>query len=335
MPHVPGRLILDFTVYKDYLVRLERESSLPRIVIRHLASGEEHAIDFDEEAYALGTLDGYEFDTTTLRFTYSSMTTPNRVYDYDMAKRTRVLRKEDEIPSGHDPADYVTRRIFAPTADGETVPVSLLYRKDTKLDGSAPCLLYGYGSYGMAMPAAFSVTRLSLVDRGFVYAIAHIRGGKEKGYRWYAEGRREKKVNTFNDFIAAAEYLIQQKFTAQGAHRRLGRLGRRPAHRRGRQHGAGALRGSDRRGALRRHAQHHARRHAAADAAGMARVGQPDHQRDGLRLIAAYSPYDNVAAQGLSGDPGAGRPHRPARHLLGAGEVGGEAARHQDRRQPA
>ncbi len=216
VPHVPGRLILNFTIYKDFLVRLERESSLPRIVIRHLATGEEHAIAFDEEAYALGTLDGYEFDTTTLRFTYSSMTTPNRVYDYDMATRSRVLRKEDEIPSGHNSADYVTRRIFAPASDGEAVPVSLIYRKGTKLDGSAPCLLYGYGAYGMTIPASFSVTRLSLVDRGFVYAIAHIRGGKDKGYRWYADGRREKKVNTFSDFVAAAEYLIQEKYTAKG-----------------------------------------------------------------------------------------------------------------------
>ena len=216
IPHVPGRLILNCTVYKDFLVRLEREGSLPRIVIRHLASGEEHAIAFDEEAYSLGILDGFEFDTTMLRFVYSSMTTPIRVYDYDMATRTRVLRKEIEIPSGHDPADYVTRRVFAPTQDGETVPVSLLYRKGTRLDGSAPCLLYGYGAYGMAMAASFSISRLSLVDRGFVYAIAHIRGGKEKGYRWYSDGKLLTKRNTFTDFIAAGEYLAQQGFTARG-----------------------------------------------------------------------------------------------------------------------
>ncbi len=216
VPHRPRRLILDFTVYKDFLVRLERESSLPRIVIRHLATGEEHAIAFGEEAYALGMVGGFEFDTTTLRFSYSSMTTPNQIYDYNMAARTRVLRKEDEIPSGHDPDEYVTRRIFAPAADGETVPVSLLYRKDTPLDGTAPCLLYGYGAYGIAMPASFSTSRLSLVDRGFVYAIAHVRGGKEKGYRWYAEGRRRKKVNTFTDFIAAAEFLVKERFTARG-----------------------------------------------------------------------------------------------------------------------
>ena len=216
VPHVPGRLVLDATVYRDHLVRLEREAGLPRIVIRDLHTGEEHAIAFAEEAYALGTIDGYEFDTTNLRFTYSSMTTPARVYDYDMVSRVRELRKEDEIPSGHNPEDYVTRRVYAPVADGESVPVSLLYRKGTPLDGSAPCLLYGYGAYGIAIPAAFGITRLSLVDRGFVYAIAHVRGGKDKGYHWYADGRRDRKINTFTDFIAAADYLADHDFTSRG-----------------------------------------------------------------------------------------------------------------------
>jgi oligopeptidase B len=216
VPHVPGRLILDFTVYRDHLVRLERESSLPRIVIRHLATGEEHEIAFAEEAFSLGTMDGFEFDTPTLRFSYSSMTTPTRIYDYDMATRTRTLLKEEEVPSGHNPTDYVTRRVFAPAADGELVPVSLLFKKGTPLDGSAPLLLYGYGAYGISIPAAFGITRLSLVDRGFVYAIAHIRGGKDKGYRWYADGRREKKPNTFSDFIAAARYLIDTRVTSAG-----------------------------------------------------------------------------------------------------------------------
>ena len=120
------------------------------------------------------------------------------------------------MPSGHDPANYITRRIFAEAADGERVPVTLLYRSTTPIDGTAPALLYGYGSYGMAMPAGFSVSNLSLVDRGFVYAIAHVRGGMEKGYRWYKQGRREHKTNTFNDFIAAAETLIQQRYAAPG-----------------------------------------------------------------------------------------------------------------------
>jgi oligopeptidase B len=215
-PHRPGRLILDVVAYKDFLVRLEREDGLPRIVVRRFDSGEEHDIAFDEEAYALGLSAGYEYDTPSLRFTYSSMTTPAQVFDYDMSARTRELRKTQEIPSGHDPSLYVTRRVMAPARDGETVPVSLLYRKETKLDGSAPLLLYGYGAYGMTMPAGFSTNALSLVDRGLVYAIAHVRGGKDKGYRWYKDGKREKKVNSFTDFIAVGEFLAEQGFTARG-----------------------------------------------------------------------------------------------------------------------
>ena len=215
-PHRPGRLILDLVAYKDFLVRLERENGLPRIVIRRFSDCEEHAIDFDEEAYALGMSYGYEYDTKTLRFTYASMTTPTQTYDYNMETRERVLRKTQEVPSGHDASLYVTRRVYAPTKDGETVPVSLLYRKDTKLDGTAPLLLYGYGSYGVTIPAGFMANALSLVDRGFVYAIAHIRGGKEKGFAWYKNGKRAKKVNTFTDFIAAGKYLAAEKFTSRG-----------------------------------------------------------------------------------------------------------------------
>jgi oligopeptidase B len=214
--HEPGRLILSHDALARHLVRLERVDGLPRIIVRRLADGAEHAIQFYEEAYSLGLMPGFEFDTNTLRFTYSSMTTSARIYDYDMESRERLLRKEQEVPSGHDPDDYLTRRVRAPAPDGETVPVSLLWRKGTPLDGTAPCLLYGYGAYGIAIPAAFSVTRLSLVDRGFVYAIAHVRGGKDKGFRWYKTGRRGHKMNTFGDFIAAAEHLIAEGYTSRG-----------------------------------------------------------------------------------------------------------------------
>ncbi|WP_417693336.1 S9 family peptidase [Roseibium sp.] len=218
VPHTAGRLILSHDVYKSFMVRLERENGLPRIVIHRLTDGIEHEISFDEEAYSLGLAGGYEFDTTEIRFSYSSMTTPARVYDYDVETRQRTLRKEQEVPSGHDPANYVTRRLQAPAADGETVPISLLYHKDTPLDGSAPCLLYGYGSYGISIPASFNTGCLSLVDRGFVYAIAHIRGGKDKGFRWYKDGRRETKKNTFTDFIAAARHLVAEDYTS---HRKI------------------------------------------------------------------------------------------------------------------
>lgn len=216
IPHRPGVYLLGMMLLRDWLVRMEREDGLPRIVVRKLDSSEEHIIAFAEEAYALGMDAGYEFVTDRLRFSYSSMTTPAEIWDYDLAARTRVLRKRQEVPSGHDPADYVTRRLHAPTADGETVPISILHRKDLAPDGSAPCLLYGYGAYGHAMPAAFNTSRLSLVDRGFVYAIAHVRGGTEKGWRWYREGKLARKTNTFVDFIAAAEHLVARRWTARG-----------------------------------------------------------------------------------------------------------------------
>jgi oligopeptidase B len=213
IPHREGVYLIDIELYAGHLVRLERANALPAIVIHDLASGDEHAIAFDEAAYSLDTMGGYEFDTTNLRFSYSSMTTPSEVYDYDMASRTRTLRKRQQIPSGHDPADYVTTRIMAASHDGAQVPVSILHRRDRKRDGRAPLLLYGYGSYGMAMPASFSANRLSLVDRGFVYAIAHIRGGSDKGWGWYLDGKREKKTNSFDDFAASARALIAAKYT--------------------------------------------------------------------------------------------------------------------------
>ena len=216
IPYRPGRMITRISAYKNHLVRLERENCLPQIVIRDIISGEEHAIAFDEEAYSLSLHGSREFDTTNMRFAYSSMTTPEETYDYDMVTRARVLRKRQTIPSGHDPARYVTRRIFAKAQDGAEVPISLLYKKDTPLDGSAPLFITGYGSYGHAYPASFSSRRLSLVDRGFVYAIAHVRGGTDKGWGWYRDGKLQNKPNTFSDFIAATRHLAALKFTTEG-----------------------------------------------------------------------------------------------------------------------
>jgi oligopeptidase B len=216
VPHRPGIFLVGFVVLKDWLVRMERENALPRIVVRDMASGEEHAVAFDEEAYSLGFGEMREFDTDTLRFTYSSMTTPSQVFDYDMRTRRRTLRKMQEVPSGHDPADYVTRRLLAPAHDGELIPVTLLYRKGTPLDGSAPLWLYGYGSYGISIPAGFNTSILSLVDRRFIYAIAHVRGGQEKGRRWYKTGKLVLKTNTFRDFVSCAEFLIAAGFTNRG-----------------------------------------------------------------------------------------------------------------------
>jgi oligopeptidase B len=214
VPHEPGRLILSVIGFKDFVVRLERKDSLPRIVIRDRADGSEHVIAFAEEAYSLGLAGSYEYDTDIVRFSYSSMTTPGQVFDYDMRTRQRILLKTQEVPSGHDPEHYVTRRLMAPSHDGELVPVSLIHHRDTPIDGSAPCLLYGYGAYGIAIPASFNTNCLSLADRGFVYAIAHTRGGKDKGFAWYEDGKRAKKINTFLDFIAAAKHLVAENYTA-------------------------------------------------------------------------------------------------------------------------
>jgi oligopeptidase B len=214
IPHRPGIYIISVALYAGHLVRLERANALPSIVIRNLVDGAEHVIGFAEAAYSLDIIEGYEFDTATLRFSYSSMTTPAEIYDYDMASRRRILRKRQQIPSGHDPANYVTTRLMARSHDGAEVPVSILHRRDFKRDGGAPLLLYGYGSYGMAMPASFSANRLSLVDRGFVYAIAHVRGGSDKGWGWYLDGKRDKKTNTFDDFAAVARTLIDRKYSS-------------------------------------------------------------------------------------------------------------------------
>lgn len=216
VPHRPGHFIVGPIVFADYVVRVERVDALPRLIVRRMSDGAESTVAFDEPAYDLYLWAEMPHDGTVMRFSYASMTTPSTVYDYDLATGERTWRKQDEVPSGHDPADYVTERLMATAPDGEQVPISLLYKKDTPRDGSAPLLLYGYGSYGISIPASFNVNRLSLVDRGIVYAIAHIRGGLEKGYSWHRAGKLHHKKNTFTDFIACAEHLIAQRYTSKG-----------------------------------------------------------------------------------------------------------------------
>ena len=215
VPHTPGRYIEGFDLTKDFVSRQERFDANTRIVIRDRA-GAEHEIAVDEPAYSLSLVGASEFDTPTIRYTYNSMSTPTSVYDYDQKSRERTLRKVQEVPSGHNAADYVVERLNAPASDGQLVPVSILRHKNTPVDGSAPVLLYGYGSYGMSMSASFSTNRLSLVDRGFIYAIAHIRGGADKGWNWFLDARRFTKKNTFTDFIAAAEHLIDKNYARAG-----------------------------------------------------------------------------------------------------------------------
>ncbi len=216
VPHRPGTLVNALIGFADWQVRMERQNALPRIVVMNYESGESYDIAFDEEAYSLGISAGYEFETDMVRFSYESPSTPEETYDFNMATRERVLRKRQEVPSGHNPEDYVVRRIMAEGHDGVQIPVTILYHRDTPIDGSAPLLLYGYGSYGITIPASFRVTPLPLVDRGMVYAIAHIRGGMANGYQWYLDGKLELKTNTFEDFVSAGEALAAQGYTSRG-----------------------------------------------------------------------------------------------------------------------
>jgi oligopeptidase B len=203
----------DFELFKDYLALEERARGLTQIRVIPCSGGSDHYLEFEEPAYRANLGVNLEFDTTQLRFEYTSMKTPASIYDYDMAARTKTLLKREEVLGGFNPEKYVTERLHAQAADGTIVPVSILYRKGLKKNGANPLLLYGYGSYGLSIDASFASPRLSLVDRGFVFAIAHVRGGQEMGRRWYENGKLLKKKNTFADFIACAEFLISEKFT--------------------------------------------------------------------------------------------------------------------------
>ena len=214
-----GTLLRGIYLFKNYLIRSERENGLPKIVIVEIKDQKlatEYAIEFEEEAFELNVVPGYEFDTQELRFSYTSMTTPTQIFDYNMHTRERQLKKQQEVPSGHNETEYVTRRLFATAEDDEQIPISLLYKKNTPLNGSAPLLLYAYGAYGNSMPASFATNRLSLVNRGFIFAIAHVRGGMEKGYAWYRNGKLKNKMNTFKDFITCAKFLIDKRYSTSG-----------------------------------------------------------------------------------------------------------------------
>ena len=214
--HRPGTYLLSFVPFADRLARLERENALPRIVITDYAGSESFEIEFEEQAYALGLEAGYEFATDTLRFTYESPSTPEQTFDFDMRTRERTLRKTQEIPSGHNPELYVVERFSVAAEDGAEIPVTVLRLRTTPVDGTAPLLLYGYGSYGITIPAGFETSRLSLVDRGVIYAIAHIRGGAAKGRQWYLDGKLEKKINSFTDFTRVTEELQARGYGRAG-----------------------------------------------------------------------------------------------------------------------
>lgn len=200
-------------IFKNYLVTEERENGLSRIKVDRWDKTDSHFIQFEEETYTAGIGNNPEFDSEVLRYGYSSMTTPASVFDYNMANRSKVLMKQQEIVGGHNPEEYHAERIWATGHDGVKVPISLVYKKDKKKAEGNPLLIYGYGSYGITVDPGFGSTRLSLLDRGFVFAIAHIRGGEYLGRKWYEDGRMLNKKNTFHDFIACAETLIAEGYT--------------------------------------------------------------------------------------------------------------------------
>jgi len=216
LPHSDSALITGVTAFRNFLALEEMKGGLTQIRIIARGTGAEHYLDFGEPAYEASLGRNEEYETGTVRYDYSSLTTPDSTYDYDMASREKTLVKRREVPGTFRPEDYETRRVLAPAPDGALVPVSLVFRKDKVRKGENPLYVEGYGSYGMTMPPYFSTQRLSLLDRGFVYAIPHIRGGSELGRQWYEDGRQLRKKNTFTDFIAATEFLLREGYGKPG-----------------------------------------------------------------------------------------------------------------------
>lgn len=215
VPHRKEVLLEKLDVFKNYYVLTERKNGLIQLRVHHLSNGEEHYIDFGEPAYRVYTGPNPEFNSDVLRYNYTSLTTPGSVYDYNMGTRQKELKKQQEVVGGYNREDYVTERLYAPAGDGTSVPISIVYRKGFEKNAKAPLLLYGYGSYGIVIDAAFNSSRLSLLNRGFAFAIAHIRGGQEMGREWYEDGKMMKKKNTFTDFIDCARFLIKAKYTSK------------------------------------------------------------------------------------------------------------------------
>ncbi len=209
-------LLSGIDLFRDHLVVYERENGLEKILVENLSSSATHFVDFPEPVYTIDSDNNPDYNTRILRFKYTSLVTPRSVYDYDLENKTRELKKQDEVLGGYDPTQYQSERVFAIAPDGVRVPISLVYKNGLVKDGTHPLYLYGYGAYGYPNEPRFYSFRLSLLDRGFVFAIAHVRGGGEMGRPWYEDGKLLHKRNTFTDFIACAEYLIAKRYTATG-----------------------------------------------------------------------------------------------------------------------
>ncbi|MEQ9404028.1 MAG: S9 family peptidase [Cyclobacteriaceae bacterium] len=214
IPHREDVLIEGLELFDDYMVIDERKEGLTNLRIINQSSGAEHYLDFGEAAYTAYISVNAEFNTKTLRFGYASLTTPSSTFDYDMESKERTLLKQQEVVGGHNPEDYQIERVWATVRDGVKVPISIVYKKGFQKDGNGPLLQYAYGSYGSTVDPGFSSTRLSLLDRGFAFAISHIRGGSMMGRKWYEDGKMFKKKNTFNDFVDCSKFLIEEKYTS-------------------------------------------------------------------------------------------------------------------------
>jgi oligopeptidase B len=215
IPHRKDTFIEDFSIFKDYLVLEERNNGLGKIRIKRWDNTDDYYLPFNEETYSAGVYNNPEFDTNILRYSYESFTTPSSVIDFNMKTKQKAIKKEQEVLGGKfDKKNYKSKRIWANARDGKKIPISIVYHKDTKLSKETPLLLYGYGSYGYTLEDRFSSTRLSLLDRGFIYAVAHVRGSQYLGRDWYEDGKLLKKKNTFYDFIDSAKYLIEKKYTS-------------------------------------------------------------------------------------------------------------------------
>jgi len=212
--HRDDVLLEGIEVFNEHLVIEERKDGLTQLRIMNQKTGDEHYLNFGEPAYTAYISVNAEFNTNILRYGYTSLTTPNSTFDYDLDSKEKTLKKQQEVVGGHNPEDYVSERVWATVRDGVKVPISIVYKKGFKKDGSQPLLQYGYGSYGSTIDASFSSVRLSLLDRGFAFAIAHVRGGQMMGRSWYEDGKMFKKINTFNDFVDCSKYLIENKYTS-------------------------------------------------------------------------------------------------------------------------
>ena len=334
LPYRPSVKIESVDAFARHILVLERANGLEQLRVVRLADNDEHVVPQPEPAYMLSGEATPEWDTDLARFGYSSLVSPPSSVDYDMESRQRTVVKRSTVGGGFDAATYRSERIWAAAPDGTSVPISLVCRRDQELDGSAPCLLYGYGSYEVPIDPAFSQTRLNLLERGFVFAIAHVRGGGEMGRPWYEQGRLQNKRNTFSDFIACAEQLVADGWTAPD------RL---------------VIRGGSAGGLLMGAVTNMRPELWKAVVAEVPFVdvvttmsdeslpltvteweewGNPRDDAAAYAYMKGYSPYDNVQRGELPVDVCHRRPQRPPRRLLGAGQMGGEIAGHHHRPQP-